>query len=120
MIILVNLLGVLFLGFIVWWFWISRPKTKRIDSDVIAIEVSNGVYTPARIEVPANQAITLIVTRKDPSSCSEYLIMESLGIHVKLTQNKAHSIELGRLKPGQYEFSCQMKMYRGTLIVVDR
>lgn len=116
---LINIIGILFIGLIIWWFWLSRKKAKRIDSSVITIEVKDGVYFPARIEVPANRDVTLIFLRKDPSTCAEYVLFDTLNIYAKLPLNEKHQIVLRQLKPGKYAFTCQMKMYRGELIVTE-
>ena len=53
---LINLAGVAVIGLIVWWFWRSRPKARRATgAGPIEIVVENGVYTPARIEVPVGK-----------------------------------------------------------------
>lgn len=118
MFFIVNLLAILLILFIAWWFWFSRKKAMRINNAIISIEVKNGVYLPSRIEVSSNQEITLEFLRKDASSCSEYVVFDTLNIHVQLPLNKKHKIVLGKLPPGKYAFTCQMQMYRGELIVV--
>lgn len=118
MLLIVNLVGVILIALIIGWFWFSHPKATRVNHDIILIEVKNGVYSPSRIEVPANQNITLEFLRKDTTSCSEYVIFDTLNIHAQLPLNKKHQIVLGKLPPGHYAFTCQMHMYRGELIVV--
>lgn len=116
---LINFIGILLIVFIVWWFWFSHQKSVRINKSVITIEVKDGVYIPARIEIPANQNITLEFFRKDPSSCAEYVVFDVLNIQEQLPLNKKHVISLGKLAPGKYSFTCQMKMYQGELVVVE-
>lgn len=118
MFFIINLIGIIFITFIIIWFWFSRKKATRINSKIILIEVKNGVYFPARIEVPANQDITLEFLRQDASSCSEYVVFDALNIHAQLPLNQKYQIVLGKLQPGKYSFTCQMQMYRGELIVV--
>lgn len=117
MFLMMNILGVVLIALIVWWFWMSRTKTIRVKESVILIEVKDGVYSPSRIEVSENQDITLEFLRKDASSCAEYVVFEALNIHAQLPLHQKHKIELGRLAPGKYVFTCQMQMYRGELIV---
>ncbi len=120
MYLVVNFVGIVFIVFIIWWFWFSHQKSVRINNAVITIEVKDGVYIPARIEVPAHQEITLIFLRKDPSSCSEYVVFDSLNITAQLPLNQKHEMLLGKLSPGKYLFTCQMHMYRGELVVVEK
>lgn len=115
---IINFIGILLIVFIVWWFWFSHQKSVRINQAIISIEVKDGVYIPARIEVPADQEITLAFLRKDPSSCSEYVVFDQLNVSAQLPLNKIHNISLGKLSPGIYPFTCQMHMYRGELVVV--
>jgi plastocyanin domain-containing protein len=82
----------------------------------IEIIVDNGVYTPARIEVPAGQPVTLRFVRKDPSPCAEKVLFDDLGISADLPLGKPVDVTMTPPRPGEYEFTCQMRMYRGTLV----
>jgi plastocyanin domain-containing protein len=48
--ILVNLAGLVLIGLIVWWFWLSKPKAKPATGDTLDIVVNAGRCTPGRIE----------------------------------------------------------------------
>lgn len=96
MFFIVNLTGILVIIFIVWWFWFSHKKAMRINNKIISIEVKNGVYLPSRIEVPSNREITLEFLRKDASSCSEYVVFDTLNIHVQLPLNKKYERSTGQ------------------------
>ncbi len=114
---LINLAGLAAIVFIVWWFWLSRPATKKAASDVIDILVDHGVYTPARIEVPAGKPVTLRFLRRDVSPCAEKVVFDALGISADLPVNEPREVQLPPLPPGEIEFTCQMRMYRGTLVI---
>jgi plastocyanin domain-containing protein len=114
--LVINLIGIALIALIVWWFWISKPKALRVENRIVDIVVDGGVYTPARIEVPAGEKITLRFLRKDPSPCAEQVIFESFGTSEELTIGKVKEIELLPAEPGEYSFTCQMQMYRGTLV----
>ena len=49
--LLINLLGVLLIIAIIYWFWWYEPNKVNSDSNQITITVSNGVYSPAYIKV---------------------------------------------------------------------
>ena len=117
MILSVNIIALLLIVAIVWWFWLSKPKAKQVQSDVVEILVDNGVYTPARIEITTAKAVTLRFLRKDASPCAEKVIFESLGIRSDLPLNESVDIKLQAPPPGEYDFTCQMQMYRGSLVV---
>ena len=113
----VNLAGIAIIAAIIWWFWLSKPKAKRVQSGVLEILVDNGVYTPARVEIQAREDVTLRFIRKDASPCAEKVIFADLGINTDLPLNKPVDIQLDKLTAGEYEFTCQMQMYRGSLVV---
>lgn len=96
----------------------SKPKARRaLSTDSIEVIVDGGVYTPARIEVKAGQPVTLKFIRRDPSPCAEKVLFDQLGISSDLALGKPQKITLAPMSPGEYEFTCQMGMYRGKLVV---
>lgn len=114
---LINLTGLVLTALIVWWFWLSRPQTRRVSgAGPIEIVVDNGVYTPARVEVPAGKPVTLRFLRKDASPCAEKALFDSLGVSADLPLGKPLDVTVTPPQPGEYEFTCQMRMYRGTLV----
>ena len=117
MIWLVNLLGIALMLAIIWWFWLSRPATAQHSGDTVDILVDDGVYTPARIETSVNQPITLRFLRKDPSPCAEQVIFSDFDISAELPVDDYKEVKLTPREKGEYDFTCQMQMYRGTLVV---
>ncbi len=116
MIWLVNLAGLAVVGLIVWWFWRARPKALRATGTApVEVRVENGVYTPARIEVAAGKPVTLRFLRKDPSPCAEKVLFDALGVSADLPLDRAVTVTVTPPAPGEYEFTCQMRMYRGRL-----
>lgn len=114
---LFNAAALTLIVFVIWWFWLSQPKSQKSSSNKVKIFVQDGVYQPARIELQADKPITLEFIRKDSSPCSEYVIFDSLNVNEKLGLTKPQVLSLGSLKKGEYHFGCQMKMYVGVLIV---
>lgn len=115
-VVLVNLAGVALIAAIVWWFWLSKPKAQRARTSVIEILVEGGTYTPPRIEVQAGKEVTLRFLRKDASPCAEKVVFEALGINVDLPIGKPTDIVVTPADAGEYSFTCQMQMYRGSLV----
>ncbi|TAM45238.1 MAG: cupredoxin domain-containing protein [Gammaproteobacteria bacterium] len=114
---LINLAGVAVIGLIVWWFGLSRPKAQRAaGAGPLEVLVDNGVYTPASIEVAAGKPVTLRFLRKDPSPCAEKVLFDELGVSADLPLDKPVTVTVTPAKPGEYEFTCQMRMYRGRLV----
>jgi len=117
--LLVDVLALAVIGFIVWWFWLYKPRAQ-VSANVaepVEIIVADGVYTPAYIEQPQGQALVLRFLRRDPSPCAEQVLFADLGINAELPLNQPVDVLVPAQRPGEYGFGCQMQMYRGTLIV---
>ncbi|MCW9003877.1 MAG: cupredoxin domain-containing protein [Gammaproteobacteria bacterium] len=117
MVWLVNIAGIVLLIFIIWWFWLSRPDIVRSSSSIINIKVADGKYVPAYIEIAKGKEVTLRFQRTDPSPCAEIVRFDDLGVRMELPLNEPRDVHLCIESAGQYGFSCDMKMYQGTLIV---
>lgn len=117
---IINVVGLLLIMFIVWWFWLSEKSSKDTranPSNDILIRVVDGQYMPNAITASKGQVITLRFLRSDPSPCSETVVFPELSISKELTLNKTIEIQLENLKPGTYHFHCQMNMLKGVLTV---
>lgn len=117
--IAVNAGGVVLIGLIVWWFWLSGPRARAVGAGSVDIVVDDGVYSPARVQVEAGRAVTLRFLRKDPSPCAEKVLFDDLGIAEDLPVGQWREIQITPPAPGEYAFTCQMHMYRGTLVVTE-
>jgi len=116
--IVVNFTGILFILGIVYWFWIFKPKAiSSGENNIIDILVDGGTYTPSTIQVKYQNPTQLRFLRKDPNPCAEWVIFDELNISQTLSLNKAVILTLPNDKKGEFEFTCQMGMYRGKIIV---
>jgi plastocyanin domain-containing protein len=122
MAIAINIIGLGLIALVVWWFWLYKPtlyvsKKENIKTrNIIEILVKDGVYAPTYIQVALNNPITLRFTRKDASPCAEIVNFSSLNISRQLPLGEPIDIDIKLDKAGEYEFTCQMGMYRGKLI----
>lgn len=112
---MVNIAGLSLIFLIVWWFWLSHSKNYATVQDFIEIKVKDGVYQPAHIEIKVNHPVTLRFIREDASPCAEVVVFGSLNISEQLPLGKPKDIPLTLKSPGEYEFTCQMGMYRGKI-----
>lgn len=116
--IIVNIFGLLLIAFIAWWFWIANKGTvAKSDGNLVTIIVDKGVYKPNVIHCKIDKAITLRFIRKDPSPCAAAVIFNDFEISAELPMNTAYDITLKPGKIGTFEFTCEMAMYKGKLVV---
>ncbi|BAZ46912.1 hypothetical protein NIES4102_39580 (plasmid) [Chondrocystis sp. NIES-4102] len=118
--ILVTVGGLGLIGLELWWFLASKPKFRQatIQGDIQEITVTvDGGYEPSQIVVRGGQKVRLNFDRKDASSCLEEVRFPDLGIAQILPLNRVTPIEFTPQKPGRYEFTCGMNMFRGVVEV---
>jgi plastocyanin domain-containing protein len=118
---IVTLIGFGIIGWIVWYFWLWKGDSVNAVSSAGAfqeIDVTvKGGYQPATIVVRAGQLLRLNFTRRESTPCGEEVVLPDFGKRAHLPQDKTVPIEVTPEKPGEYEFTCGMNMYRGKLIV---
>lgn len=117
MMLLINLIGLVLIALIVWWFWFYKSKEAELGENDLVITVENGIYSPSRIKLPAGKPVDIRFIRKDPSPCAETVVIPDLQISDTLPLNKMKSVHLPALAAGEYAFHCQMQMYRGQITV---
>lgn len=117
----INFAGLLLIAAIVWWFWLG-PRAKKSPvvqgGETLEILVKDGVYQPARIQLPAGKGATLRFRREDAGPCAEYVLFPDLEVSAQLAVNRETVVEIPPGEPGEYPFTCQMQMYRGVLQLV--
>lgn len=117
--LIINIIGVLLIVFIVVWFWLYKPKQRVIkQNEIIFVLVKNGIYDPDFIQVQAHQPMIFRFLREDATPCAERVVFSALNINRQLPLKEPIDIALTFDKPGEYEFTCQMGMYRGKVRVV--
>ncbi|BAY19812.1 hypothetical protein NIES21_56820 (plasmid) [Anabaenopsis circularis NIES-21] len=80
------------------------------------INVDKG-YAPNHVVVQAGQRVQLNFLRENPSNCLAKLLIPEFGVAADLPLNQLTSIEFTPEKPGEYAFTCGMKMFRGAISV---
>ena len=90
--IIINLLGLLLIGLIVWWFWLYKAKEVTADEGVISIKVENGTYEPSRVRVEAGKPITLRFLRKDASPCAATVVFADFDISEGLEELEGEQV----------------------------
>jgi plastocyanin domain-containing protein len=117
---IVTLSGLGLMGLELWWFLLAKPKSRQVTAQngIQAVTVTvDGGYEPSQIVVQSGQLVRLNFDRRDPSNCLEEVRIPDFRIAQKLTLNQITPIEFMPDKPGRYEFSCGMNMFRGVIEV---
>jgi plastocyanin domain-containing protein len=112
--------GLGLIGLELWWFLLSKPKSRKATAQGGVQEITvtvDGGYEPSQIVVQAGQPVRLNFDRKDPSSCLEEVRLPDFRIAQELPLNQVTAIEFTPDKPGRYEFTCGMNMFRGVVEV---
>lgn len=117
---IVTIGGLLFICFIAWFFWGpkkggSLAATGNSGYQETTIQVKNG-YHPARVIVQSGKPVRFEFTREETAACSEMVIFPDFQKSATLPVGKKVIIELPPMQTGTYDFTCQMGMYRGTII----
>jgi plastocyanin domain-containing protein len=116
---LINSLGIALMGFIVWWFWLWKPKQISGGTNAVQrVVVENGSYQPANLVVPVGRETTLHFLRKDPSPCSSPVVFPQWDLSAELPLNEEIEVTITPPEIGVFPFTCQMQMYRGDIHVV--
>jgi plastocyanin domain-containing protein len=114
--------GLGLIGAELWWFLRRKPtfRTARTQDGIQEVTVVvDGGYEPSQVIVQVGHLVRLNFDRKDPSSCLEEIRIPDFKIAQKLLLNQITSVEFTPDKPGRYEFSCGMNMFRGVVEVQE-
>ena len=119
--LLVTLAGLAAIGGIVWFFWLKKAVGTRAvltsSGYQEAMVLVKGGYTPDVIVVERGKPVRLVFRREETSPCSEMVVFDAFEKSARLPEGKPVTIELMPAEPGEYAFTCQMGMLRGTLVV---
>ena len=120
--VVVEVAGFALIFLVAWYFWFSKKEGLRAVSSGLhqeALVTVKGGYTPDVIVVKAGKPVKLIFHRLESSPCSERVVFKDFDRSSLLPEGERVPVEFVPDKPGEYEFTCQMGMYRGKLIVEE-
>ena len=119
--IIVTLIGLGIIGWIVWYFWLWRGEAVSAQAGAGGVQEVNvtvkGGYQPASIVVKAGRPLRLNFTRRESTPCGEEVVLPEFGRRAHLPEDRTVLVEVTPEKPGEYEFTCGMNMYKGKIIV---
>ncbi len=106
---------------IAWFFWGPRKGGYRaaVTSGGYqeAMVLVKGGYTPDLIVVQHGKPVRLNFRREESAACSEMVVFGDFGKSANLPEGEIVPVEFLPEKAGEYEFTCQMGMFRGKLVV---
>jgi plastocyanin domain-containing protein len=106
---------------IAWFFWGPRRGGYRVPVSSggyqEAMVLVKGGYTPDLIIVEHGKPVRLNFRREEDAGCSEMVVLADFGKSATLPQGETVPVEFLPERPGEYEFTCQMGMLRGKLVV---
>lgn len=119
--VVVDLIGLGLIAFIVWFFWLKKAAGVRAaltsggyQEQMVLVK---GGYTPDVIVVDHGKPVRLNFIRQESAACSEMVLLPAFNKSAKLPEGETVPIEFMPSTPGEYEFSCQMGMFRGKILV---
>ncbi len=119
--LIVTVLGLALIAFIVWFFWLKKVRGIRaaITSSGYqeAMILVKGGYTPDVILVQHGKPVRLNFRREETANCSEMVLLPDFDKSAQLPTGETVAVEFMPERPGEFEFACQMGMFRGKLIV---
>lgn len=81
------------------------------------VEVNGTGFQPARLEVPANVATTLVFFRTTDDTCAKEVVVPELGIKKPLPLKQDTEIIIPAGPPREISFACGMNMLKGAIVV---
>jgi plastocyanin domain-containing protein len=119
--ILVTVVGLTAAAGVAWFFWFKRSEGVRAttvsDGYQEQMILVKGGYTPDTIRVAAGRPVRLLFRREETAACSEQVILPDFGKSAPLPTGEVVPIEFMPEEPGVHEFTCQMGMLRGRILV---
>ena len=119
--ILVTVVGLAAAVFVAWFFWFKRTLGVRAatvsDGHQEQMILVKGGYTPDTIRVAAGRPVRLLFRRDETAACSARVVIPDFARSADLPTGEVVPVEFMPGEPGEHEFTCQMGMLRGRIVV---
>ena len=96
-----------------------RRNREPSQAPATRIRVRGG-YSPDTVYARAGEPLRLTFRREETAPCSERVVFPDFGKSAMLPAYRDVTIELRPERAGAYEFTCQLGMLHGRLIVEER
>ena len=93
---------------------LRAPARRHVRT--VRVRVKGG-YQPSVVHARAGEPLRIVFTREETASCSEHVVFPAFGKSAMLPAFEDVALDLLPERAGEYEFTCQMGMLRGRLVV---
>ena len=103
-----------------WYFFGERRavRAEPAEGGVQRVKITvKGGYSPDVVVVKQGRPVRLDFYRDETASCSEEVVFGDFGISKELPAFTTTAVELTPREPGEFTWTCGMRMLRGKLIV---
>ena len=113
--------GLAVIAGIAWFFW--GPRRGGVRAALTsggyqeAMILVKGGYTPDLVVVQRGRPVRLNFRRDETAACSEMVVLGDFGKSARLPEGDVVPVEFLPDRAGTYEFTCQMGMLRGRIVV---
>ena len=90
------------------------PRGRRATTVRVTVK---GGYQPSVVYGRVGEPLRIVFSREETASCSEHVVFPAFGKSAMLPPFEDVTLELVPEHAGEYEFTCQMGMLRGRLVV---
>jgi plastocyanin domain-containing protein len=95
----------------------ERLRSRRgREVPTVHIRVRGG-YEPSVLYGRVGEPLRIVFSREETASCSEHVVFPAFGKSAMLPPFEDVVLELVPEHAGEYEFTCQLGMLRGRLVV---
>lgn len=107
--------------FLAAWFglgWAAEAQAQQAALPTFAVVVRDGVFEPARLEVPARTRVKLTLRNEGPGP----LEFENDEMHIEkiLAPGAASFVVLPKLAPAEYSFVDEFNPITGELVIIAK
>ena len=108
-------------AFLAWFFFGSRTASATTQGGGVqeVTVVVQGGYSPAVIQARKGVPLRIHFDRREGSDCTSRVIFPDFNVSKSLPAMATATVELLPDRVGEFDFSCQMGMVHGKLIVTD-
>ncbi len=95
----------------------SNTAEVSPDGRFVDVDISSGGYTPAEINATPGESLNLVFFRADANNCGGTVVFPDTGKKVEVPVGEKVTVGVKAPESGNLAFTCDMNMYKGTVVV---